>query len=381
MMTSSSSVCVIGVGYVGEHLVDVFSKVHNVIGYDVSEHRVKMMSERFADKPNVRIQSTLDGLDNCDLFCISVPTLLNAEKNGIDTSYIVSAANTIDKVAKSGAVVVVESSVAVGMTRDIMGHFRTDKNLYIGFSPERVDPGRTDPPADKIPKIVSGMDHESLEKIKELYETVFEQVVPVSSMETAEMCKLFENCFRMVNIAYVNEISDNCDKHGIDVYEMVRACSTKPFGFMPFYPGLGVGGHCIPVNPFYLFTNNTLPLLANATNMTLKRPEEQANKIEEEKVLVVGLAFKPGESYTMNSPGLDIANALVKNGKSVTVYDPFVDPSTKPVMHHKFLNTDNWSSDYISNNFEAVVVAIKQRDIDFNVLGHVTAKVYKYCEL
>ncbi len=381
MMTSSSSVCVIGVGYVGEHLVDVFSKVHNVIGYDVSEHRVKMMSERFADKPNVRIQSTLDGLDNCDLFCISVPTLLNTEKNGIDTSYIVSAANTIDKVAKSGAVVVVESSVAVGMTRDIMGHFRIDKNLYIGFSPERVDPGRTDPPADKIPKIVSGMDHESLEKIKELYETVFEQVVPVSSMETAEMCKLFENCFRMVNIAYVNEISDNCDKHGIDVYEMVRACSTKPFGFMPFYPGLGVGGHCIPVNPFYLFTNNTLPLLANATNMTLKRPEEQANKIEEEKVLVVGLAFKPGESYTMNSPGLNIANALVKNGKSVTVYDPLVDPATKPVMHHTFLDTDNWTSDYISNNFEAVIVAIKQRCVDFDVLGHVTSKVYKYCEL
>ena len=165
-MTSSSSVCVIGVGYVGEHLVDVFSKVHNVIGYDVSPYRVELMQKYFADKPNVTIQSTLDGLDNCDLFCISVPTLLNAEKNGIDTSYIESAAKTIDKVAKKGSIVVIESSVAVGMTRDIMGHFRKDRGLYIGFSPERVDPGRTDPPADKIPKIISGIDNESLEKIK-----------------------------------------------------------------------------------------------------------------------------------------------------------------------------------------------------------------------
>ena len=380
-MTSSSSVCVIGVGYVGEHLVDVFSKVHNVIGYDVSPYRVELMQKYFADKPNVTIQSTLDGLDNCDLFCISVPTLLNAEKNGIDTSYIESAAKTIDKVAKKGSIVVIESSVAVGMTRTIMGHFRKERDLYIGFSPERVDPGRTDPPADKIPKIISGMDNESLEKIKEFYESVFDHVVPVSSMETAEMCKLYENCFRMINVAYVNEIADNCGSHGIDVYEMVRACSTKPFGFMPFYPGLGVGGHCIPVNPFYLFTNNKLPLLKSATDVTLKRPEEKANQIEEENVLVVGLAFKPGESYTMNSPGLDIANALVTNGKNVTVYDPLVDPETKPVKHHKFLDNEDWNSEYIINNFDAVVVAIKQRDIDFTVLGKVTCKVYKYCEL
>ncbi len=378
-----SSVCVIGVGYVGEHLVDVFSKVHNVIGYDVSEHRVKQMTERFADKPNVRIQSTLDGLQDCDLFCISVPTLLNVEKNGIDTSYVDSAAKTIEKVAKEGAVVVVESSVAVGMTRDIMGHFRKDKNLYVGFSPERVDPGRTDPPADKIPKIISGIDNESLEKIKELYSSVFDVVVPVSSLETAEMCKLFENCFRMINIAYVNEISDNCINHGIDVYEMVRACSTKPFGFMPFYPGLGIGGHCIPVNPFYLFTNNNLPLLKAATDVSLKRPVTEANHIMTiaDNILVVGLAFKPGESYTMNSPGLDMANVFYENGKKVVVYDPLVDPESNPVRHLTFLDGDEWNSEYISNNFDVVVVAIKQKNIDFNVLGNVNCTVIKYCEL
>lgn len=382
-MTMPSSVCVIGVGYVGEHLVDVFSKVHNVIGYDVSQHRVELMSKRFADKSNIRIQSTLEGLADCDLFCISVPTLLNTEKNGIDTSYVDSAASTIEKVAKPGSVVVVESSVSVGMTRKIMGRFRKERDMYVGFSPERVDPGRTDPPADKIPKIISGIDHESLEKIKELYSSVFEKVVTVSSLETAEMCKLFENCFRMINIVYVNEIADNCENHGIDVYEMVRACSTKPFGFMPFFPGLGVGGHCIPVNPFYLFTNNDLPLLASATSTALKRPETKAMEIgqDADNILVVGLAFKPGESYTMNSPGLDMTNVLVKNGKNVVVFDPFVDPVSNPVKHLKFLDTDNWNSEFISNNFDAVVVAIKQRNIDFNVLGNVTSKVYKFCEL
>jgi nucleotide sugar dehydrogenase len=269
------------------------------------------------------------------------------------------------------------------MTRSIMGHFRKDRNLYIGFSPERVDPGRTDPPADKIPKIISGLDHESLEKIKELYESVFEKVVPVSSMETAEMCKLFENCFRMVNIAYVNEIADNCQSHGIDVYEMVRACSTKPFGFMPFFPGLGVGGHCIPVNPFYLFTNNTLPLLKTATDVSLKRPETKAYEVMEtaDNILVVGLAFKPGETYTMNSPGLDMTNVLVKNEKNVTVYDPLVDPNTNVVKHLKFLDTENWNSEFISNNYDAVVVAIKQKNIDFTVLGNVTCKVFNFCEL
>lgn len=374
------TVCIIGVGYVGEHLVDVFSKKYNVIGYDISPKRVVEMRKRFSTKKNVIIQSTLDNMHTCDVFCVAVPTLLNTSKNGIDTSYILSAAKTIETVAKSGAVVVIESSVAVGMTREIMGHFRTERSLYIGFSPERVDPGRVEPSADKIPKIISGIDKESLDKINEIYSSVFDTVVTVSSLETAEMCKLYENCFRMINIAYVNEVADNCKQHGIDVYEMVKACSTKPYGYMPFYPSLGVGGHCIPVNPFYLFTNNNMPLLSNATHASLNRPYEKAKEIMNcgHNILIVGLAFKPGESYTMNSPGLELAKCLKESGRNVHVYDPLVDKETTKMQ---FIDNDKWNVKYIDEHYDAVVVAIKQHDIDFNVLNKCSTKVFKFCDI
>lgn len=382
---SNDKVCVIGVGYVGEHLVDVFSKRYQVIGYDVSVDRVRAMQSRFSDKSNVTIQNTLDGLNDCDLFCISVPTLLKKDKTGIDTSYVQSAADTVRNVAKPGAVVVMESSVSVGMTRQVLGSFRTEMQLFVGFSPERVDPGRTEPPADKIPKVISGIDDESLEMVNKYYGKVFDTVIKVSSLETAEMCKLYENCFRMINIAYVNEIADSCKNHGIDVYEMINACSTKPYGYMPFYPSLGVGGHCIPVNPFYLFTNNSLPLLAAATDASLNRPKNKANEIMDraDKVLVVGLAFKPGESYTMNSPGLDLANHLHSMNKNVTVYDPLVDPNNLSVRHLNFLKEEDWNSESIKSNFDAVVVAIKQHKINYDVLRdcNMQGSIYKFCDV
>jgi nucleotide sugar dehydrogenase len=180
-----------------------------------------------------------------------------------------------------------------------------------------VDPGRTTPPLSKIPKIISGIDELSLQYVNSFYAEVFDQVVKVSSLETAEMCKLYENCFRMVNIAYVNEIADACKEHGIDHNEMIKASSTKPFGYMKFTPGLGVGGHCIPVNPFYLFVNNDLPILKQATETTLQRPRDKAraflDKYEEylikqdKAVCVVGIGFKPGQSLLVNSPGYEFA--------------------------------------------------------------------------
>lgn len=381
-MTNTKQVCIIGVGYVGEHLVEVFSKKYKVIGYDVSPDRVNLMKKRFINKSNVTIQSSINNINDSDLFCISVPTLLKNDKT-IDTSYVDSAVNMLSNIAKNGSTIVMESSVSVGMTRSLLGEFRK-KNIYIGFSPERVDPGRIEPAADKIPKIISGVDMESLENVDNFYNTVFDKVVKVSSTETAEMCKLYENCFRMINIAYINEISDNCQKLGIDVYEMVKACSSKPYGYMPFYPSLGVGGHCIPVNPFYLFTNNSLPLLAAATTASLERPKQKAhNFMNDKKILVVGLAFKPGESYTMNSPGLEFANELIKMGKDVVVYDPLIDHESKPVSHLKFLDSEKWDSDYIIKNFTSIVIAIKQTKIDYNILNNIkeNMSVYKFCDV
>lgn len=368
---------VIGVGYVGEHLVTTFGKKFKVIGYDLSQARIEYLrsTPQVSTNPNITLQHTTDGLETCDLFCISVPTLLRSDKS-IDDSYVKSAGKTVEQFAKQGATVVMESSVSVGMTRTILGHLR-DKDIFVGFSPERVDPGRVDPPCDEIPKIISGLDKESLFHVSEYYNQVFKQTVPVSSAETAEMCKLYENCFRMVNIAYANEAADECAKHNIDVYEMIKACSTKPFGFMPFYPGLGVGGHCIPVNPFYLDTNCDFKLLMQATHTTLKRPQQKAAELVQEypiaqNILVVGVAFKPGESYTMNAPGLEFAKSLKNDHKkSVTILDPLVRNLTE-------FETVSFGGSILlieQKIVDVVVIAMKQHRVDCAALNN-ACKLY-----
>ena len=324
MPLNSLKVCVIGVGYVGEHLVDTFKNGYRVVGVDLNEKRIKYLNTHFRQYKQIKLQSTYDRLEDCEVFLISVPTLV---KNGnIDMSYLYSVKNSIKDILKPGALVVVESSVYVGATREIFGEFR-DKGVFVGFSPERVDPGRTEPKMEDIPKIISGVDKESLEKIKKIYSKVIKNIVPVSTTECAEMCKLYENCFRMVNIAYVNEIADMCGQHNINCYEMINASATKPFGFMPFYPGVGVGGHCIPVNPYYLLKNGNLPVLEYSTNMMSCRPKQKAYEIlgnyeNAEKILICGIGFKKGESLLTNSPGYELYKNM--KGRDVYVYDPIV---------------------------------------------------------
>jgi nucleotide sugar dehydrogenase len=334
------TVCVIGVGYVGTHLVQLFSKKFRAIGVDVSETRVQQLQKQFHLTPKLSFQSHFDNLSHCDVFLVSVPTLLDTNKN-VDMSYLISVRDTLLNISKPGSLIVIESSVYVGATRQFFQMF-LNKGVHVAFSPERVDPGRTKPLPYNIPKIISGLDHDSLLLCKSVYEKVFKTVVPVSSCECAEMCKLYENCFRMVNIAYVNEISDMCNDIGIDVHEMIRASSTKPFGFMPFQPSLGVGGHCIPVNPYYLFTNGTLPVLNYSTKQMEYRPKLKATQLVQkyshcQSILLVGIGFKPGESLTTNSPGLSLYYELSKLAKDVVVYDPLVQTTQKdktiPFLH------------------------------------------------
>ncbi|KAI6912549.1 UDP-N-acetyl-D-mannosamine 6-dehydrogenase [Hortaea werneckii] len=187
---------------------------------------------------------------------LNVPTLLKADWS-VDTRHLESAIDMVTSHARPGSTIVIESSVSVGMTRQLLGAY-TDR-YFCGMSPERVDPGRTVPAAHDIPKVISALTPKALERMQEVYSKTFRTVVPVSKPEVAEMTKLFENCYRMINITYVNEIADACQKANIDVNELVDAAATKPFGFQAFRPGLGVGGHCIPINPFYLMANNDLP--------------------------------------------------------------------------------------------------------------------------
>jgi nucleotide sugar dehydrogenase len=352
----SCKICIIGVGFVGEHLLSNFNREYDVVGVDLSPQRVFVLKNKYKQ---VHFQSTYDNLDDYNVFLISVPTLV--KDNDIDMSCLYSVRGKLRSIVKPGSLIMVESSVYVGATRELFSEF-LDSGVHVGFSPERVDPGRTEPPMRSIPKVVSGLDESSLKRCIDVYSKVFDRVVPVSSPECAEMCKLYENCFRMVNIAYVNEISDMCDKMGIDTYEMINASSSKPFGFMPFYPGLGVGGHCIPVNPYYLFRSGDLPVLHYSTKLMEERPIKKAleivNKYKPSKILLIGIGFKRGESLVTNSPGYTLCKELMHLDQDVFVYDPIVQDNYMK-RDIRFVSKQQFNTEYLQKTFDLVIVNIK----------------------
>lgn len=236
-------VAVIGVGYVGTHLVEAFAHHYHVIAFDLNDKRLLEIASQFNDLP-VEFTSIASDVRQASHFLISVPTLLNADKT-IDTTYLRSAIATVEQYARPGSTVVIESSVAVGMTRSLLGPLMQSKKFLIGMSPERVDPGRVEPAFEAIPKIISGLDQPSLDSISALYSRVFTTLLPVSSPEVAEMTKLYENCQRMLCAAYANEMSNACEALGINGFEVSAAAASKPFGYLPFQPSAGVGGHCM----------------------------------------------------------------------------------------------------------------------------------------
>jgi nucleotide sugar dehydrogenase len=240
-----------------------------------------------------------------------------------------------------------------------------------------VDPGRTDPPVHTIPKVVSGLDDlcpGSLEAITRLYSKVFDNIVSVSKPEVAEMMKLYENCQRMVCIAYANEMADACIPHGIDPFEVCKAAGTKPFGYMPYKPGIGVGGHCIPVNPFYLLSNGHFPLLQAATELMATRPARLADRVincpSEEarplRILVVGMGFKPGQASLSNSPSLALIKRLTVSGKlDVSWADTLVSQDTIPQIPR--LPEERWNKAALET-FDRIIVSFEQVGMDFGVL-------------
>lgn len=384
-----TKVTIIGVGYVGEHLLQAFMgpfNPNNITGVDVSSKRVTTLKQVY---PTTKFQSNYDGLEDTDVFLVSVPTLVNDDKT-LDLSPLKDVSAKLKSIAKHGSLVVVESSVYVGATRELFSEL-LNNSVNVAFSPERVDPGRIEPRMDEIPKVVSGLDLDSLHKVTEIYERVFQRVVPVSSTECAEMCKLYENCFRMVNIAYVNEISDMCKQMSINPYEMISAASTKPFGFMPFYPGLGVGGHCIPVNPYYLFKNGQLPVLEFSTKMMESRPEAKVDELLQQdgdgptRYLIVGIGFKKGEKLTTNSPGYEFVKVLQSKRphNKIGVYDPVVHESyykNDIMFEHKRL----FNANTLCKLYDVIVVNLPQDESEQKVIKEFEAlggKVVSYVNL
>jgi len=394
-------VAVIGVGYVGEHLVEVFSSHYPVVGYDVSEKRVAFLKQRHTESgnPQAKVVFTCNEADlsEASYFLVSVPTLL--QSNGeVNLTHLKSAIATVSRNARPGSTVVIESSVAIGMTRALLGPLALSQGLFVGMSPERVDPGRVSPPAKSIPKVVSGLDDlvpGSLDRVARLYSMVFERVVKVSKPEVAEMTKLYENCQRMMAIAYANEMADACIPHGIDPFEVAAAAATKPFGYLPINPSIGIGGHCIPVNPFYLFSNCDFPLLRAATEKMAQRPLEIADRLLQSlgekqvlfsaphnlrpRVLVAGMGFKAGQSHIVNSPGVKLAMALAASGKvDVMFVDPLVEQSAVPGVPR--LHEKHWTRS-ILDSFDSIVIATRPPGIDFDVLDELRqAKVENWCK-
>ena len=371
--SSKPCICVIGVGFVGESLLKQFSSAFDCIGFDISEERVSSLSQRLKYLKNVVVTSDPIKLASASHFFICVPTPLRQD-NSVNLDCVVLALGTILQYARRGCCIVIESSVPVGTTRKILGAYKDF--FHCGVSPERVDPGRTHPQPKEIPKLVAGLTPVALKHIYATYSEVYQVVVPVSKPEVAEMTKLFENCYRMVNIAYVNEMSDACHQQGIDPHEMIGAASTKPFGFQAFHPGLGVGGNCLPVNPWYLLSNNKrLPILERATKLMRGRPHRMAWKFHarckaehaskpsataaaKPRILIVGICFKDGYSDTSDSPGLSFARKLKDLGCSrLAFFDPLVQSHQAEGLER--LENEDWNCKYLDEHFDGIAICNK----------------------
>ena len=349
---------IIGLGYVGLPLAVAFAEAgHAVVGLDTDGRKVERLGDGRSDVEDVadeRLAALGDSfapttdravLSECDAVVICVPTPL-ANHREPDLTYLVDAATTLSGVLREGQLVVLESTTYPGTTRDRLKPILEESGLaagrdfHLAYSPERIDPGRTDYTIRTTPKIVGGLTDACRDRAAELYSAICDEVVPVSGPEAAELTKLLENIFRSVNIALVNELARLCDRMDIDVWEVVDAAGTKPFGFMRFDPGPGMGGHCLPVDPFYLafaarehdFYTEFIEL-AGKINQTqphfcVEKIQRTLNDVEKpvrgSRVLLLGVAYKGGVGDLRESPALKIIRLLRELGADVTYHDPHV---------------------------------------------------------
>ena len=359
----TADIGIIGLGYVGLPLAMAFAKAGlKVLGFDTQSDKVSLVnkgqsyiddisSKELARVSPKRFQATTDmgRLNEPDVICICVPTPLSKSREP-DLSHVIQASQGIAKRLRKGQLVILESTTYPGTTSEVVlpelekSGLKVGRDFYLAYSPERVDPGNKKYGIKNTPKVVGGIDKISTELAVLLYEQVADTVIPISSMAVAEMAKIFENTFRHVNIALVNEIAQLCEKMGISVWEVIDTASTKPFGYMPFYPGPGVGGHCIPLDPSYLaskakeydFSTKFIEL-AGKTNTRMphyvtsrikEAMESRGKSLKGAKVLVLGVAYKKDVADTRESPALKLAQILDGKGAEVKYNDPYI-PSIK----------------------------------------------------
>ncbi|HET8814944.1 MAG TPA: nucleotide sugar dehydrogenase [Solirubrobacterales bacterium] len=349
---------IIGLGYVGLPLAVAFAEAGcDVVGLDVDRFKVEALNagdSYIEDVPGSalaplgeRLRATTDYADlaSCDAVILCVPTPLSDSREP-DLTYLVDSATALAKVLRSGQLVVLESTTYPGTTRERLlplletSGLTAGSDFHLAFSPERIDPGRTDYTVKTTPKLVGGLTEACTERARGLYSEICDTVVVLSNPEAAELSKLLENIFRSVNIALVNELAQLCDRLEIDVWEVVEAAATKPFGFMRFDPGPGMGGHCLPVDPFYLafrarqhdFYPEFIELAGKVNQaqpgFCVERIERALNGVRKpingSRILILGVSYKGGVGDTRESPALKIIGRLQDLGAEVSYHDSFV---------------------------------------------------------
>jgi UDP-N-acetyl-D-glucosamine dehydrogenase len=377
----SAKVSVLGLGYVGLPLAVIFAEAgFQVTGIDPDKRKVDLIQRgesyiqdvpseqlaRLAEAGKLQATSEYSALAETDAMSICVPTPLR-KTGDPDLSFILDVTDKLAKYIHRGMVVVLESTTYPGTTREILLPKLTEQSgltvgedFFLAFSPERVDPGRKDWTTYNTPKVIGGITPRCSEIAASWYRQALKTVVPVSSAESAEMAKLLENTFRMINIGLVNEMAIMCDRLGLDVWEVIDAAATKPFGFMKFTPGPGLGGHCIPIDPLYLSwklraLNYTARFIDLASEINTGMPRYVVSKVQDalndlsrslkgSRVLVLGTAYKPDVDDIRESPALDIIGLLKQKGAEVTYHDPYI-----PLILH-----DDWSLESVGDVVEGV---------------------------
>lgn len=397
------AVGVIGLGYVGLPLaVDFASAGFQVTGIDIDQGKVERINagqnyiqdvsdaelKGLVDTGKLSATSDFSAIHNLQAVSICVPTPLNKLKDP-DVSYILGALEEISQNLHPDLIVVLESTTYPGTTKELVlpkleeSGLKAGEDFYLAFSPERVDPGNTSYHTKNTPKVLGGITPECTRMARMLYEEVIESIVPVSSTEAAELVKLLENTFRSINIGLVNEMAIMAEKLGVDIWEVIEAAATKPFGFMRFYPGPGLGGHCIPIDPHYLaWKMKTLDYKARFIELAgeintempyhvvqlvmegLNRHKKSVNGAE---ILLFGAAYKPNINDVRESPSLDIINLLLRKGASVEYYDPFI-PEIK--LDGQSMHSINYSDDLLEQ-YDCCIIATDHSTFDYEkIVGH-----------
>lgn len=404
-----ATVAVIGLGYVGLPLAVAFADAgYRVVGIDIDPTRVETVNggasyipdvpdadvRRLTAAERLRATTEFEAVATCAAISVCVPTPLR-KTGDPDVSYIVGAVRQMAPFVRIGAVAVLESTTYPGTTREIVApllleaqpHLVMGESVFLAFSPERVDPGRTDWTTRTTPKVLGGMTPACLAVATAYYGRAIDTIVPVSSTETAEMVKLLENTFRAVNIGLANEMMLMCDRLALDVWEVIEAAATKPFGFLKFAPGPGLGGHCIPIDPLYLsWKLRTLSYtarfieLASDVNSGMPRYwvqkaqdglNERRKALNGSRVLVVGVAYKRNVNDVRESPALDIIRLLEERGAHVRYHDPFV-----PDLRHEGIDLQSEPSlEDALDGVDCVLIATDHDVLDYGAIVQCTAAI------